>query len=178
MAVVFREKWPPALHSELVATIAALEPGDRALMSDLLGDKLYEPLAAFPMDEADGASGVFIWNTTPVDIARGGDFIHLFLPPIQFECFHSHYADSSSSILAGGYDELWRPKAWREDGQVERRLRKGDYVERRADEGHYVRLPPDIPYALTRYKVGPASRQSAWHYDPLVGMVQTRQTAR
>ena len=173
MTVFLRKRWTSAMRAEFAATLKTLEPADHRLMRDLLGDKLRRPYASFQMPEANDRAGVYIWNLTPMDdVAQGAETVHLFLPPCQFDPFHSHVHDSNSRILAGGYDEIWRPQAWRADGQVTRQWRKGDYVERRADEGHYLTLPPEIPYALTRYNAGPAIRRSTWEYDPLVGMLR------
>lgn len=155
------------LRDELIEALDGLEPVDRAIMERLLVSQIFDPVAAFYYLEDRSSAALYLWPLTPVDIDRGGAFLHLFQRPIAQEVFHSHLADSRSQILSGSYVERWRPLAWSAEGEVTRQWRAGDVIERKADEGHQLSLPDGCPYVLTRYTVGPRIRQETFTEDEM-----------
>lgn len=140
---------------ELAAALAGLTAEDRDCWTEQLGKNLLTPACAVSIPEDGGRIAVWVWTLAPIDPDRGNRFFHLSLPTMKFEPFHSHTGHNVSRIVAGAFDEIWRPVAWIDEGQITRRLRAADVIERCCDEGHHLSLPPGIPYALSIFEMGP-----------------------
>lgn len=138
---------------------------DRGLAYRILGDRdLSQPDVVLA---PDGEPYLYRWHLF-YDNAIGNDFLHIQVKSDPERPLHDHPWHNFSVILSGGYDELFEPFP-RNTGNKEpllRELRKGDVSYRHATLAHRLILPPDIPYAMTRFVTGPKIRPwGFWYAD-------------
>lgn len=136
---------------------------DQCIAAQFIGS-LYRPpdLVIAP---AGHGEYLFRWWVTPhSDIANV--YFHIQTASDPERPLHDHPWDSTSVILAGGYDEIidmepdseWRnhPSEQRRQGVISTITRKpGDVVHRLATWAHRLILPPSIPYSMSLFSTGP-----------------------
>ena len=156
-------------RSLLSRTLASMPANDRAFLELALGDRLNEPKMRFTAEPYE--LYLFDWVTS-LDASGCGSVIHLFMPAIKREDFHAHRWDNVSQIISGSYEEIWRPKAPKPDGEIVRHWREGDVIKRDADEGHSLALSPGCPYVLTVFWNGPQIRDTSFRLDRKTGIAR------
>lgn len=117
----------------------------------------------------DGTDYLYRWYLTPHELKdMGQSYFHVQVASDPERPLHDHPWDNMSTILSGGYDELWDPTPWLERNApysvTTRKLRQKDVVFRRAAEAHRLILPKDIPYTMTLFSVGPHVRKWGFWY--------------
>jgi hypothetical protein len=117
----------------------------------------------------DGDPYLFRWHLLPYDNTRGNLFLHIQVKSDPERPMHDHPWDNHSTILAGGYDELWANGRYHEP--IVREFRKGDSVSRAAEEAHRLVIPPGISYTMTLFSTGPKVKEwgfwypDGWHHN-------------
>lgn len=140
---------PVEAQRDLVAVVALMNAEDRGFCEALPGLVTW-----------DGEGYAFGWVLEKTDTRQVN--VHLLTPKIVDDYFHSHLWLNESTILSGGYVEIYRPEAWSPAGQTTRTFRTADKIARNADCGHHLTLLPDLQYTLTAFITGPAIRERRW----------------
>ena len=114
----------------------------------------------------DGKPYIYRWYVVPKN-ETGNVYFHVQVASDPLRPLHDHPWDNTSTILAGGYDEIYRPLDWEgSPGREEtRRLFKGQVVHRVAEEPHRIILPAGVPYTMSLFTTGPKRREWGFHMD-------------
>lgn len=140
---------------------------DRLIMAGFLGHK--RRLIGYDRDYAlqpdliiapDGIAYLYRWHI--IRTPEASVYFHIQVKSDPERPLHDHPWDNTTTVLSGGYDEIWCPS---QGGSTRlRSLRKGDTVHRKATEAHRLILPPDIPYTMTLFSCGPKVREWGFYY--------------
>ncbi len=130
---------------------------DQGIASKFIGS-LYRPpdLVIAP---AGHGEYLFRWWVVPHN-TDANVYFHVQTKSDPERPLHDHPWDSTSVILAGGYEELLdkHPKFWAPS--VENYVRKpGDVIHRPATWAHRLILPSTIPYSMSLFSTGPKVRE-------------------
>ena len=135
---------------------------DRTLAGDILGYYREPDLVIAP----DGNPYLYRWHVIPHSLKdHAGVFFHIQVSDDPERPLHDHPWDNTSTILSGGYNEIWNP--WPdhypseaiEDAATIRHLRTHDMIFRKAKEAHRLLLPKKFSYTMTLFSTGPTLRQ-------------------
>lgn len=146
---------------------------DQDIAASIIGS-LYRPpdLVIAP---AGHGEYLFRWWVLPHNL-RANVYFHIQTASDPERPLHDHPWDSTSVILAGGYEEIvdmepdseWaaHPVEQRRNGVSFTTMRKpGDVVHRPATWAHRLILPPSIPYSMSLFSTGPKVKQWGFYLD-------------
>jgi hypothetical protein len=106
---------------------------------------------------------LYRWHITPRnDLAN--TYLHIQVASDPERPLHDHPWFNTSTILAGGYDEIWDADPANSTEVYVRRIRKGATVFRQATEAHRLILPEHIPYSVSWFTTGLKSRDWGFWY--------------
>ena len=109
----------------------------------------------------DGEPYLYRWHVIPRN-NYANVYFHIQVVDDPERPLHDHPWDNTSVILAGGYDELYRPLAAPPhaimDTVLTRKVREGDVVHRKAEEPHRLLLASPLGYTVTLFSTGPKRR--------------------
>jgi hypothetical protein len=116
----------------------------------------------------NGQPYLYRWHIVPHN-KRAGVFLHVQVKSDPERPLHDHPWDNMSTILTGGYDEIWDSAPWMSDHHANvhkqvRKLRIGDTVSRKASAAHRLLLPEEFEYTMTLFFTGPKIRQWGFWY--------------
>lgn len=112
--------------------------------------------------EHDDVSGVdkpylYRWHVTPRSY-EANDYFHIQVSSDPERPLHDHPWDNMSVLLANAYDELVQVDPPMAQVVLHRRV-EGQVVFRKAHTAHRLLLSPHVPYVMTRFFTGSASKQ-------------------
>ena len=117
----------------------------------------------------DGRPYLLRWYLVPRnDLANC--YLHVQLADDPERPMHDHPWDNQSTILAGGYRELYSRVPSNSLRDAERCLAPGDTVQRRAEEAHRLLLAPGAVYSISLFTTGRHRRDwGFWYEEPEFG---------
>lgn len=139
-----------------------LAPEHLALLERYIDPLFIEPIILAP----DGEPYLYRWHIIPYSREHGGCFLHLQVKSDPERPLHDHPWDNQSVILVGGYDEVMHCRLSGRPGYSRYTMyrRVGDVVQRKAEDAHRLILPPDVPYTITLFSMGPKRRSWGFWY--------------
>lgn len=131
---------------------------DRGVASQFIGS-LYRPPDLIIAPAGIGEY-LFRWHVVPRN-EHANVYFHIQTASDPERPLHDHPWDSTSVILAGGYDEIMNEKPqWLPSPEwvYTRRRLPGDTIFRPSHWAHRLILPSDIPYSMSLFSTGPKVR--------------------
>ena len=132
---------------------------DREIATQFIGS-LYRPPDLVIAPEGHGEY-IFRWHVVPRN-HEANVYFHIQTRDDPERPLHDHPWDSTSVILAGGYDELLNTFPMREGGYFEESVehrKPGDVIFRPATWAHRLILPLNVPYSMSLFSTGPKIRE-------------------
>lgn len=131
---------------------------DRMIASRFIGS-LYRPPDLIIAPAGHGEY-LFRWYVVPRN-KEANVYFHVQTQSDPERPLHDHPWDSTSAILAGGYDEIVCEEPWICNSPIhyQRKKRKpGDVIFRPASWAHRLILPVGVPYSMSLFSTGPKVR--------------------
>lgn len=145
-----------------------LSKADAVLARDMLhgaGKSLIAP--DLPIAPDGGEPYLLRWHL--VKTPQACVYFHIQLRSDPERPLHNHPWDSTSVILAGGYEEMicYNPHAEPDHRDTVNLIRRrpGDHIPRSRIVAHRLLLPADVPYSMSLFTTGPKRQSWGFYYD-------------
>jgi hypothetical protein len=136
---------------------------DQSIAAQFIGS-LYRPPDLVISPNGHGEY-LFRWWVTPHS-DNANVYFHVQTKSDPERPLHDHPWDSTSVILAGGYDEIINefPMVNRIHERMETR-KPGDVIFRPGTWAHRLVLPADVPYSMSLFSTGPKVRNWGFWFE-------------
>lgn len=155
------------MHNSPFDFTSRIHQHDQEIASQFIGS-LYRPpdLVIAP---AGHGEYLFRWHVVPRN-REANVYFHIQTASDPERPLHDHPWDSTSVILAGGYDEIINemPMVSKVHERTMQRM-PGDVIHRPAQWAHRLILPTAVPYSMSLFSTGPKVRD--WGFWTQEGFV-------